>query len=57
MTGREVQQRDKETTAVGGGEIGCVDDLVYLGSEIAASGRVDMKVERCITLAAKAFGA
>ena len=42
---------------VSGGEINSVDEFQYLGSRIAASGRMDGDVEMRIAQASKAFGA
>ena len=57
VTGRLVEERDKEPIAVEGGEICAVEEFAYLGSQIAASGRMDGDVERRIVQASKAFGA
>ena len=46
MRGREVQQRHMEEITVGGVKIDCVDEFMYLGSEVVASGSMDMDVER-----------
>jgi hypothetical protein len=51
------EESDKVPIAVEGGEICAVEEFAYLGSHIAASGRMDNDVERRITQASKAFGA
>ncbi len=46
-----------EPIAVGGGEICSVEEFPYLGSMIAASGRIDVDVEGRIVKASTTFGA
>ena len=41
MTGRETVGSDQSPIKVNGGEINSVDEFQYLGSRIAASGRMD----------------
>ena len=40
-----------------GGEIGSVDEFPYLGSVIAASGKMDTDVDNRVAKASRAFGA
>ena len=57
VTGRQVVDSDREPIAVAGGEICSVDEFPYLGSMIAASGRIDVDVENRTAKASRAFGA
>ena len=57
MTGRLVEDGNKEPIAVEGGEICAVEEFPYLGSLIAESGRIDADVERRVSQASRAFGA
>ena len=57
VSGRMVVESDMEPISVEGGEICCMQDFPYLGSLIAASGQMDVDVERRITKASQAFGA
>ena len=57
VTGRLVEDGDKEPIAVEGGEICAVEEFPYLGSLIAESGRIDADVERRVSQASRAFGA
>ena len=57
VTRRMVEARDKDPIDVEGGEICSVDEFQYLGSLIAASGRMDVHVDRRIAQASRAFGA
>jgi hypothetical protein len=55
--GREATNLDKTPLPVGGGVVDAVDEFPYLGSTIAASGRMDCEVGRRIAMASRAFGA
>ena len=57
MTGRLVDESDKEPIILVGGDIEAVDEFPYLGSLITSSGRMDMDIDRRIAQASKAFGA
>ena len=57
VVGSLVEEEDREPIAVAGGEICSVDEFPYLGSLIAASGRMDGDVERRIAQASRAFRA
>ena len=57
VVGNLVEEEDREPIAVAGGEICSVDEFPYLGSLIAASGRMDGDVDRRIAQASQAFGA
>jgi len=58
VSGRTVVESDRELLLVrDGGDLCSVEEFPYLGSIIAASGRMDFDVERCITKASQAFGA
>lgn len=48
VTGRETITEDKAPISINGGEIEAVDEFPYLGSIIAASGRMDVDVEKRI---------
>ncbi len=56
VTGRQAVNSDREPTVVSGGEICSVEEFPYLGSMIAASGRIDVDVEGRIVKASRAFG-
>ncbi len=56
VTGREAAACDKTPMTVSGGEIVGVEEFPYLGSSVAASGRMDMDVDRRIAPASRAFG-
>ena len=55
--GREVTEEDQATILIEESGIEHVKEFPYLGSIIAASGRMDSEVDKRITQAAKAFGA
>ena len=55
--GRLVDESDQEPIELVGGDVVAVDDLPYLGSVIAGSGRMDVDVDRRVAQASKAFGA
>ena len=57
VTGREIVGSDQSPIKVSGGEINCVDEFQYLGSRIAASGRMDGDVEMRIAQASRTLGA
>ena len=57
VTGRLVDESDKEPIILVGGDIEAVDEFPYLGSLITSSGRMDMDIDRRIAQASKAFGA
>ena len=57
VVGSLVEEEDREPIAVASGEICSVDEFPYLGSLIAASGRMDGDVDRRIAQASRAFGA
>ena len=42
---------------INGGSIECVKEFQYLGSIMAADGRIDIEVDKCLANASKAFGA
>jgi len=48
-------ESDREMLSVDGGDLCSVEEFPYLGSIIAASGRMDVDVERRITKASQAF--
>ena len=56
-TGREATSSDRAPLPISGGEIEDIEEFPYLGSLIAASGRMDMEVEKRIAQASRAFGA
>ena len=56
-TGRETIGSDQSPVKVNGGEINFMDDLQYLGSRIAAYGRIDGDVEMKIVQASRVFSA
>ena len=55
--GREAKEEDREPMMVEEGDIEHVNEFPYLGSVIAASGRMDPDIDKRITQASKAFGA
>ena len=50
-------EEEKAPTAVNNGLIEWVSEFPYLGSLIAASGRLDVEIEKRLASASKAFGA
>ena len=57
VSGRSVEESDREPIAIEGEMIDAVDKFSYLGSLISNSGRMDVDVDRRIAQASKAFGA
>ena len=57
VTGRMVEEEDKEYIALDGGSIEVVEEFPYLGSIIDSSGKMEVDVDRRIAQASKAFGA
>ena len=57
VSGRLLEDVDKEPIAVDGGEICSVKEFPYLGSMITISGRMDTDLERKIANGSKAFKA
>ena len=55
--GHEVQDLEMLPMTVDGGSIECVKEFQYLGSIIAADGRIDVEVDKRLANAFKAFGA
>ena len=55
--GREVKDEDRTPIEIENSEIECVKEFPYLGSIIAANGRMDADVEKRLSQASKAFGA
>ena len=48
---------DEEPLPMQGGNIESVEQFLYLGSVVAASGKIDADVDRRITQTSSAFGA
>ena len=57
VTGRLVEESDRDSVALDGGDVNVVCEFPYLGSLIADSGRMDVDVDRRVAQASKAFGA
>ena len=57
VVGREATTSDEEPLPMQGGNIESVEQFPYLGSVVAASGKIDADVDRRITQASSAFGA
>ena len=57
VTGRLVEESDREVITTDGGDIEAEDEFPYLGSLIASSGRMDVDVDKRVAQASKAFGA
>lgn len=57
VTGRETITEDKAPIPINGGAIEAVGEFPYLGSMIAASGRMDVDVDKRIYQASRAFRA
>ena len=55
VSGRQVVEEDRELIEVAGGEVEGVEEFPYLGSVIAASGKVDVEVETRIAKASSAL--
>lgn len=52
-----MEEGDEEPIDMGEEKIGTVKEFPYLGSVVAASGRIDTDVDNRIAKASKAFGA
>ena len=50
VVGREAEDCDRAPNPVRGGEVANVGEFLYLGSIVAADGRVDVDMERKISL-------
>ena len=57
VVGHEVQDLEMLPMTVDGGSIECVKEFQYLGSIIAADGRIDAEVDKRLANASKALGA
>ena len=57
MSGRLVEDSDREPIVLEGGDIAMVNEFPYLGSLIDNSGRATVDVERRVAQASRAFGA
>ena len=57
VTGRLVEESDREPIVLEGGDIMTVDEFPYLGSLIDSSGRAAVDMERRVAQASRAFGA
>ena len=58
VTGRVIEEEDRASIVIDEDKVvDHVNEFPYLGSVIQSSGRVDVDIERRITLASKAFGA
>ena len=57
VTECDMMEEDRMPLVIDGNNIECVSELLYLGSLIADSGRLDVEVEKRIASASKAFGA
>ena len=57
VVGREATTSDEKPLPMQGGNIESVEQFPYLGSVVAASGKIDADVDRRITQASSAFGA
>ena len=57
VVGHGMQEEESLPMSINGGTIECVKEFPFLGSLIAASGRIDAEVDKCLANASKAFGA
>ena len=57
VVGHDIAEEDTQPISLEGGKIKHVSEFPYLGSSIAANGRIDDEVDRRIANASKAFGA
>ena len=57
VTGREATLEDKTPISINGGELEALGEFPYLGSVIAATGRMDVDCEKRLSQASRAFGA
>ena len=57
VVGHGIHNADVESIPVGDGVIECVSEFSYLGSIIAANGRIDREIDKRIGNASRAFGA
>ena len=55
--GHDIVEEDTQPISLEGGEIEHVSEFPYLGSNIAANGRIDDEIDRRIVNVSKAFGA
>ena len=56
VVGHGMQEEESLPMSINGGTIECVKEFPFLGSLIAASGRIDAEVDKCLANASKAFG-
>ena len=57
VVGHDIWEEATQPISLEGGEIEHVSEFPYLGSSIAATGRIDDEIDRRIANASKAFGA
>ena len=57
VVGYGVEEEELLPMSIDGGNIECVTEFPYLGSLIAANGRIDVEIDKRIANASKAFGA
>ena len=57
IVGHDIAEEDTQPISLEGGEIEQVSEFPYLGSSIAANGRIEDEIDRRIANAWNAFGA
>ena len=57
VAGHDITEEDKQPIVTSGGNVECVSEFVYLGSQMTSDGKLDTEVEKCISATSRAFGA
>ena len=57
VAGHDITEEDKQPIVTSGGNVECVSEFVYLGSQMTSNGKLDTEVEKRISAASRAFGA
>ena len=57
VAGHDITEEDTQPIVTSGGNVECVSEFVYLGSQMASDGKLDTEVEKRISTASRAFGA
>ena len=52
-----IMEEDKQPIVTSGGNVECVSESVYLGSQMTSGEKLDTEVEKRIAAASRAFGA
>ena len=57
VSGYGIEEEDRKSIVVRGGEVECVKEFPYLGSVIMSNGRLHSEVDRCVASTSRAIGA